>query len=187
MSRSTKKTAIVLAVWAAFFLLLAAAPAYAALPTLVPTCARTGTDVPSFNCLLQTFGNIALLILGLTGSAALLMFVYGGFMYIWGGVGGKDSVEKAKTIIKNAVIGIIIIMTSGILLQYGLTQLKIETMSIGQSCKGNGQVVELPDGSLQCVTGCNEIPGFDCMDAAGRTNCIAGLCSGNEDKMCCQK
>jgi len=85
---------------------------------LVPECATARSSipgqappVPTLTCMLQTFGRIAQLILGLTGSMALLMFVYGGFLLVTS-AGSQEKVTKGKTVMTNAVIGIIIIMAA---------------------------------------------------------------------------
>ena len=134
------------------------APVWAAI-TIVPECARVkatygqAVPVPQLSCMMEMFGNIALLILGITGSLALLMFVYGGFMIILSG-GEAGRVIKGKTIIRNAVIGILIIMTSGVILQYGLQKIGISNKFkiIGQTCGSNKVFVQMPDGSIDCQT-----------------------------------
>lgn len=58
---------------------------------------------------LESFiGRLIKAILGLSGSVALLMFVWGGFQYLWSG-GDPKKVEKGKETLKNAVLGIVII------------------------------------------------------------------------------
>lgn len=51
------------------------------------------------------------IILGIVGSLALLMFVYGGFTWILSG-GSSDKVQQGKDILRNAVIGLILVFTS---------------------------------------------------------------------------
>lgn len=53
-------------------------------------------------------GRLIKAVLGLSGSVALLMFVWGGFQYLWSG-GDPKKVEKGKETLKNAVLGIVII------------------------------------------------------------------------------
>lgn len=53
-------------------------------------------------------GRLIKAILGLSGSVALLMFVWGGFQYLWSG-GDPKKVEKGKETLINAVKGIVII------------------------------------------------------------------------------
>ncbi len=128
--------------------------------TIVPACATVKgifgkpPPVPQLTCMLEMFGNIALLILGVTGSIALLMFVYGGFMIVISG-GESGRVTKGKTIIRNAVIGILIIMVSGVVLQYAVKQLGINNKKfqiIGQPCTeiAGGVYVQMPDGKVEC-------------------------------------
>ena len=65
----------------------------------------------------ETALNIAQIILGLSGSLALLMFVYGGVLYIMAG-GKEDYVSKAKNAIVYAIIGLVIILSSGVILKF---------------------------------------------------------------------
>jgi len=194
---------------AGYGLLFSAAPAEAASGwfRLVPECATakgspgSPPPTPSLTCMLQTFGNIAQIILGLTGSAALIMFVYGGFLMVTSG-GSSEAVSKGKTTLRNAIIGIFIVMTSGLLIQYGMQQIGIaDTYSyIGQPCNnGAGVMVQTQDGKSVCAEGCSgsQLKGFSCMDTVcangsckkgdGRGKyCIPNLCKNDpRDVMCC--
>ncbi len=62
----------------------------------------SGVTIESF------IGRLIKAILGLSGSIALLMFVWGGFQYLWSG-GDPKKVEKGKDTLKNAALGIVII------------------------------------------------------------------------------
>lgn len=114
-----EKAALAAAASAAMLLLPTAALAI----SIVPECAR-GSELAQLPCLLETFGNIAQLILGVTGGLALLMFVYGGFMMLSSG-GSEDKVRKGKDAITAAVIGIFIILLAGYLIRYGLARLGV--------------------------------------------------------------
>lgn len=59
----------------------------------------------------QTLINITRLFLGLMGSVALFMFVYGGLLFILS-AGNQEKVNKAKNILVNTSIGIVVILTS---------------------------------------------------------------------------
>ncbi|MFH1193694.1 MAG: pilin [bacterium] len=84
-------------------------PAFAALPTLVPQCAlQATTQAPPLSCFLELGVNVSNWIFGITGSLALLFFIYGGFLFLTSG-GSEQQVTKGKTILTQAVIGIIII------------------------------------------------------------------------------
>lgn len=63
--------------------------------------------------------NISRWILGIVGSLSLVMFVYGGFMFLISG-GSSDSVSKAKKIITAAVIGLIIVFASYLIIKFVL-------------------------------------------------------------------
>ena len=91
--------------------------------SIVPPCARSG-ELVQLSCMLETGGNIAQLILGLTGGLALLMFVYGGFLMLSSG-GSEEKVKKGKDAITAAVIGIFIILFAGYLIRYGLARLGV--------------------------------------------------------------
>ncbi|MBU1179849.1 pilin [Patescibacteria group bacterium] len=89
------------------FGIFVALPVYAALPSILPECAK-GTGVPSLACFLALLGNISKWILGISGSLALLYFIYGGFMLLTSR-GSQEQVTKGKTILSRAIIGVIII------------------------------------------------------------------------------
>jgi hypothetical protein len=67
-------------------------------------------------------GRIINVVLGFLGIVLLFYFIYGGFR--WMTAGGDDKqVTEAKTMIRNAVIGLVIIMASYALSNFVLTQL----------------------------------------------------------------
>jgi len=63
------------------------------------------TDIPAF------IGRGIRGVLGLIGAVALLMFIYGGVIWMTAG-GDSKRVEGAKSIIKNSVIGLLLIFFS---------------------------------------------------------------------------
>lgn len=120
------------------FLFIVAIPVYA-FPTLIPEecrgdAALTGcTDCPlnqadragcccNLSSVERTAVNVSQIILGVTGSIALLIFVIGGIMYMTSG-GSSDKVKKATTVLKTAVIGIAIILLAGLIIQTVLKSL----------------------------------------------------------------
>lgn len=56
-----------------------------------------------------TIGNIIKVIIGLIGLIALIIFIVGGFLWMTAG-GDEEQVKKAKDLMKNAVIGIAIVV-----------------------------------------------------------------------------
>jgi hypothetical protein len=174
------------------------------LPSIVPECARkTDGAPPSLNCLMQVFGNIANLIIGVTGSIALLMFVWGGFKIVTA-AGNDKKVGEGKEILENAIIGIFIIMLSGYVVNYAMGKLGVVAPVQGGKCQvgvtpvktsasGNGIIVNA-GGTNLCVAsgnGCKalEKSGFACTDyrqrEGGQTDCITGICGGDKYNICC--
>lgn len=63
--------------------------------------------------------NISKWILGMVGSLSLIMFIYGGVMFLISG-GGSDKIGQAKKIIVAAVIGLVIVFASYLIIQFVL-------------------------------------------------------------------
>jgi len=99
-----------------------------------PVCEQ-GNDNPDtccgLNAMLQILINVSQIILSLTGSAALLMFMYGGITFIIAG-GAQDKISKAKDILKASVIGIAIILCSWIIVNTVISALTDGTVSGGK-------------------------------------------------------
>ena len=70
----------------------------------------------------ETIGVIINTIISLLGVILVVLIVYGGFLWMTAG-GNDDQVKKAQTIIKNSVIGLIIV-----LLAYGITRFVLESL-----------------------------------------------------------
>jgi hypothetical protein len=62
-------------------------------------------------------------ILGLVGALALLMFIFGGFTLLTS-AGNQERVTKGKTIMINALLGVVIVFTSYMIIQFTLSALK---------------------------------------------------------------
>ncbi len=67
-------------------------------------------------------GRIINVVLGFLGIVLLFYFLYGGFKWMTAG-GNEEGVEEAKTMIKNAVIGLVIVMASYALSSFVLSNL----------------------------------------------------------------
>jgi hypothetical protein len=85
----------------------------------------------SLNDVMQVGVQLFKIILGLVGSLSLLMFVYGGFYFILS-QGDSGKVTKAKDIIKNAIIGLIIVFASYTIVNFTL-------LAIGYTGKWSGE------------------------------------------------
>jgi len=78
-----------------------------------------GIDSPQ-----EFIGRIIRAILGIVGSLALVMFIYGGFN-IMTAAGTAEKVEKGKQILVWATIGLIVIFTSYALVKFVFTSLGV--------------------------------------------------------------
>jgi len=145
-------------------LMAVALPASAALPEIIPTCAK-GTTVPPLSCFLTLLGNVSKWILGISGSIALAMFVYGGFMMMASG-GVPDKVNKGKTILTQAVIGLIIIFGAYFAVDFltkalGFKESKFEIPKETTSSKtdttksGTSGTVSTPSTAYKCSCVCS--------------------------------
>lgn len=76
----------------------------------------------SLNNIVQVGVNATQILLALSGSVALLFFIYGGVTFLISG-GSAEKVTKGKTIIINAVIGLIIIFASFMIIQFSMEAL----------------------------------------------------------------
>lgn len=76
------------------------------------------------NDFVQIFVNYYQRIFGLVGSIALLMFIYGGVMFLISG-GSSEKVTQAKQIIISAIIGLIIIFASYAIIDLVFTVLEV--------------------------------------------------------------
>ena len=99
--------------------------ASAALPPLVPDCASgEQTKAADLNCLMEVGVNVVKLILGLSGSVVLVYFLYGGFLWLTA-AGSAERVKKGKSVVINAVIGLVIIFAAYSLVQFATTVLGV--------------------------------------------------------------
>lgn len=172
-----------------------------------PDCIQGEGRPLGLDCVIKTLVSVARIIFGISGSVALLMFVIGGFYYITS-AGSDEKVKKGKEYIRNAVIGLIIILTSAYGIEYGIGTLRgvdcpggtIYTDNATKKpacCKG---VVYMPMtgenmGKEMCAEGksekvCKEVaPGYTCTNITARAdsgaNCIVGLCDGDDNNRCC--
>lgn len=72
-------------------------------------------------------GRLITSILGITGSIALLMFVYGGFLWLIS-AGNPDMVKKGKEVMKWAVLGLVVIVLAYTIVRAIVTALESGTI-----------------------------------------------------------
>ncbi|MFH1142497.1 MAG: hypothetical protein V1695_02180 [Candidatus Uhrbacteria bacterium] len=74
---------------------------------------------------LTTFiGTIINVVLGLSGVALVVLFVYGGILWMTA-MGNKDQVDKAKRLLTNTIIGMIIIVAAYAIADYIVASLTL--------------------------------------------------------------
>lgn len=87
---------------------------------------ENGKIVAENVCTMNDFGvlmkRIADLILGLSGSLALGFFVYGGFVWLTSS-GNKERVAKGKAVLISATLGLIIVFTSFMAVEFTIKAL----------------------------------------------------------------
>jgi hypothetical protein len=85
---------------------------------LVDTAQEAGyvgeQDPPTVTSFIATIVNV---VLGLTGIALLILFIYGGIRWMTA-MGDKGAVETAKKVLTNAIIGIIIVIAAYAIANY---------------------------------------------------------------------
>lgn len=81
---------------------------------------RSGDTACGLNEALQTLVNVSKVILAITGAAAMLMFAYGGVMFIIA-AGAQDKVQQGKDAIKAATIGIVIVLTAWLIVNFTIS------------------------------------------------------------------
>lgn len=70
----------------------------------------------------EIIGRVISAALGVVGSLALLMFIYGGFTWMMAG-GNTEAVTKGRNILMWAAIGLVVIFTSYTLVRFVITSL----------------------------------------------------------------
>lgn len=79
-------------------------------------------QLPANNDLIGTIIGIINIILGFLALLFIIMILYGGFTYLTA-AGNADNAKKAIGIIKDAVIGVVIVVLSGVFVNYILIKI----------------------------------------------------------------
>jgi len=96
------------------FGVLATQSVSAALPSLVPEVCTGTAEISECNldAVELMFTNVAQIILGVTGSVALAVFIYGGILFMISS-GNPTNVAKGTKVLKTAVIGLALVILAG--------------------------------------------------------------------------
>ena len=92
-------------------------------------------------------GRIIQVALGLVGVVLLVFIIYAGFLWMTAG-GNEEQIANAKKVLKNAVIGLIIVLCAFSIAQFIITSLIGATTGGGQSNANLGQFANFDTGSL---------------------------------------
>ena len=107
---------------------LAADPAPVAAPSFLQSgylkTAGDSAGVPTTGSLPQIVGSVINILLGLLGILLFGYLLYAGFLWMTSG-GSEDNVKKAQTMIKNAVIGLLIIVSAYAISSFVLDKLMV--------------------------------------------------------------
>lgn len=82
---------------------------------VLPACVSSGDC--ELDDIVQTGVNFANFLFGISGAVFLAIFVYAGFKYIWNSSNAGE-ISKAKTMLVNATVGMILIIGAGILVNF---------------------------------------------------------------------
>lgn len=132
-------------------------------------------------------------ILGIVGSLTLLMFIYGGFIFLTS-AGSNEKVGEAKKIITAAVIGLVIVFGSAMIIKFVTSSLgiswsgkELEISSSKTTSSGLSKPTEATCTNYKSATGGGKTlgeMGFSCVDDPNSAGyCMDGLCPGS--KKCC--
>lgn len=117
MQRSSTAKKILLVTFLAVFLCLLLPQFVLAQDDTFGVNDAASTGLPQQTDLKLVISNIVRVILGFLGIIAVIIIMYGGFIWMTAG-GDPTKVEKAKKILINAVIGLIIILTAFIIVSF---------------------------------------------------------------------
>ena len=93
-----------------------------ALDKLKPAANSAGYAVDAKADLLTTIGNIIKTLIGLTGVIFVILLIYAGFLWMTAG-GDSKKVDKSKNIIRNCIIGLVIIVLAYAITSFIFTRL----------------------------------------------------------------
>ncbi len=96
------------------------------------SCTSNNCGNYTLNDFVQLGVNVANWILGIVGSLALFFFIYGGVWMIISS-GKSEEIQKAKTILTNAIIGLVIVFTSWVIINFTVSVLTGGTTIFGQT------------------------------------------------------
>ena len=141
----------------------------------LPACVESGDC--TVDDIVRTGVYFANFLFGLSGAILLATFVYGGVLYITAGSG--KNVGKAKDMIKNALIGMVLVFGAGALVTTVYDTFRSDTGGRADRCQA-----EHPTFSCQYLTASASDDAAQQAEMT-RRGCVPGLCAGDETRRCC--
>lgn len=154
----------------------------------------------SLNDIIILIVSVSRWILGIVGSLTLIMFIYGGFTFLIS-AGSSEKVGEARKIIVAAVVGLLIVLSSFLIIKFVLGAMGIANWN-GQLLTTNekGEVVapkvvaekkvvakSTPLKTEIAADACTKKGSdYSCMDKDLGNSCVANLCTGKAQIQCCK-
>jgi hypothetical protein len=138
-------------------------------------CQESGTC--SFDDILQVFANVSEVILGITGSVLLLLFVYGGFLWLTS-AGKSEQVEKGRKVMVSGIIALLVIFLAFAGINYLQSALRGGTTAQENLC----ELAAPPEGYAGLGYACLNTTGLD----MNLFQCYKGFCPGADSIQCCK-
>ncbi len=141
----------------------------------LPACIETGNC--SLDDIIQTGVNFANFLFGISGAILLATFVYGGVLYLTAGSG--ENVSKAKDMLKNALIGMVLVFGAGLLVSTIYDTFRSDSAGGGDTCSQSK-----PGFSCQYLSA----PASDATALQAEMTsrrCVPSLCAGDATRVCC--
>lgn len=152
-----------------------------AFPALAKGAIVTNTNPTELNDFVQLAVNVSNWILGIVGSLALLMFVIGGFMFLIS-AGNSKTVEQGKSIIIGSVIGLLLVFSSYMIIQFSMSAMGLEWSGNTSMPTPISPVTQVyPNDCIQLYGP----QGYSCMTATAGNSCISNHCGPEEGIKCC--
>ena len=96
------------------------------LKNLQNTGIGTGNAADAGNALPAVIGRIIRVFMGVLGIIMVLLIIYAGFLWMTAG-GNEENVEKAQALIKNSIIGLILILLAYAITGFVITRIQSAT------------------------------------------------------------
>ena len=139
-----------------------------------PDCKNLGKC--TLDDVMQVFVNISNFILGILGSLVLIVIVWGGFLWLTS-AGNSERIEKGKTAMRGAVIGLVIVFVA-------FTAINFLTVALRGGGAGEQNLCEIvppPTGKAGLGYACLNSSGLD----ATKYECLDNFCPGADANIKC--